>query len=668
MADQTTSWILELVDQITKPIKSIVKSVGKLTDSVDEMSDTVKLNEKDTREALTKSKKYYKELEGQIRDVEKELKDLEKVKKNGDWAEAMEASKAFDKAKERIDRLRKALKGAEEDVDELSDAVKKFDEAAQKWTELATGINQGVELIQKATDGLEFTVDIANLTTQVERMTELTGDALDEFVRRSRNIAGIYDQDAEEIARATNAMTKQNGLSYEENFKLIEEGFKRGANSNGDFLDQLLEYQPFIKQLGLTQSQAIAMIAKSGKDGIYDDKAIDALKEANMALREMGKTQVDALAGIGMKPEDLIGKTPFEAIQMISRQMKGATSQARQLVLTDIFKGAGEDAGLKWADELGNADFDLTKLKSVEEAGAGMKGFFADLSTWAGQAFGNIGIYATEMSPMIQTVSAMIPIVEMLSKVTWIQTIATKAASVAQTIFNAIMNANPIAIVILAIVALIAAIAWVASSTTGWGEAWDHTMNAAKYIFLAWVSMVKANFNLMINGLMIGINKIKEGWYSFKDAVGLGDSSENQKMLEQIRADTEERKESIKQGYAEATDYGIKAAAEMAKAVNSVKWKEEEKEESATPSVNEYATGSPDVLGAIAPDDKKKKGKQGDGLNVGSGSGGIKSITMTLNITNNFSVSKSTNIRNIADQITGHINDRLRDSVINLGG
>ncbi len=670
MADQTTSWILELVDKVTKPIKAIVNSVSGMTEAVEDMTETVRLNERETREALTKAKAHYKELEGQIKDVEKELKELERVKENGDWAEAMEATRAFDRATQRVERLRTALHGAEGDVNELTDAVQEFNERSQQWTDVATGINQGIELIQKATDGLEFTVDIANLTNEVQRMTDLTGKALDEFVKKTRNIAAVYDQEAEEIARATNAMTKQNGGSYEENFKLIEEGFKRGANANGDFIDQLLEYQPFIKQLGLTQSQAIAMIAKSGKEGIYDDKAIDSLKEANMALREMGKSQVDALAGIGMKPDDLVGKTTIEAIQMISKKMKGATSQARQLVLADIFKGAGEDAGLAWADELGNADFDLTKLPSVEQAGAGIKGFFADISTQIGQSFGNLGVFAAEISPIIQTVVGLVATIAMLSKVTWIQTAATKAWAGIQVVFNAIMSANPVAIIILAIIALIAAIAWVANSTTGWGEAWDHVMNAAGFIFDGFVSGVKTAFNTVVNGIMIGINKIKEGWYEFKDAVGIGDSDENQKMLAEIQADTEARKEEIRAGIQETIDYGIKATAEMAAAVGSIKMKpSDEKEEEGAPSVNEYATGSPDVLGKIAPDGKKKKGgKEGDGLNVGSGSGGIKSITMTLNIANNFSVSKGTDIRNIADQITGHINDRLRDSVINLGG
>ncbi|HCY81541.1 MAG TPA: hypothetical protein DHV22_08055, partial [Xanthomarina gelatinilytica] len=471
---------------------------------LNDVTKTVRFTERETKEALTQSKKYYKDLETSINEVEKELKELERVKKSGDWAEQMKASKAFDKAKERLDRLRQALQGADDDVKDLTSQVDKFNQKSEKWTDLATGINQGVELIQKATDGLSFSVDVANLTTQVQRMTDLTGDALDDFVARSRNIAAVYDEDAQQIARAANAMTKQNGGTFEENLALIEEGYKKGANANGDFLDQLKEYQPFIKQLGLDQSQAIALIAKAGKKGIFSDKAIDGLKEGNLSLREMGKTQIDALAGVGLKPEDIVGKTPYEAIKLITSQMKDATPQARQLILADIFKGAGEDAGLEFIEGLGSMDLDITKLPSVEQAGAGIKGFFSDISTWAGQTFGNVGIYAQELSPMIQLVAGAIPIVQSLSKVTWLQTVATKALTIGTKLLGLTILGTPIGWIIAGIAALVGVVVY----------AWNKFEGFREIIFKGWEALklfgtvIKDYVLNRIKGLLTGISGI----------------------------------------------------------------------------------------------------------------------------------------------------------------
>lgn len=659
--DTTTSWILDFVDKITKPVKDVMKSIGKMTDGLEDVSDAVKLSEKDTKIALQKSKEYYKELEKSIKDVEKELKELEKVKKSDSWTEQQKANVAYDKARAKVDNYRKALQGAEADIKDLQDQVDKFSQKSEKWTDLATGINQGVELIQKATDSLDFNVDVQNLSTEVQRMTDLTGDALDEFVRRSRNIAAVYDEDAQEIARAANAMTKQNGGSFEENLKLIEEGYKKGANANGDFIDQLKEYQPFIRQLGLDQSEAIALIAKSGKDGVFSDKAIDSIKEADLSLREMGKAQVAALGGIGIKPEDLVGKTTFDAVKLISTKMQGATAQARQAIIADIFKGAGEDAGSEFIDQLGTMDLDITKIPSVEQAGAGIKGWFSDLSTWAGQAFGNVGVYAQQLSPMVQMVAGAIPIYQALTKATWFQTLATKAAAAQQWLLNIAMDANPIGLLIAGIAALIA---YVAIAINYYDE------------FGAAMIAVLGPLGFLINLVM----SFREHWDSIESAFKAGGIVGALKriglvILDALLKPVQQLLELLSHipGLGSLAGTGAKWIEDFRKQ-NQLIGSDEKSERPAekkqkTSTVNDYLKKKPDVLGPIAPDDKKgKKGKNGDGLNVGSGSNGIKSIVMNLTVNNAFSVTKGENIRNIADQITGHINDRLRDAVINLGG
>lgn len=660
--DTTTSWILDFVDQITKPVKDVMKSVTKMTSGLNDVSDTVKLTEKDTRIALTKSKEYYKDLEKSIQDVEKELKDLEKAKKSDSWTEQQKANAAYDQAKVKVEKYRKALQGAEEDVKDLTDQVDKFDEKAAKWTDLATGINQGIELIQKATDSLDFSVDVQNLTVEVQRMTDLTGDALDEFVRRSRNIAKVYNEDAQDIARAANVMTKQNGGSFEENLKLIEEGYKKGANANGDFIDQLKEYQPFIKQLGLDQSQAIALIAQSGKKGIFSDKAIDSLKEGNLALREMGKTQIDALAGIKMKPEDLIGKTPVDAMKLIVSQMKDKSVQARQMILTDIFKGAGEDAGLAFIEGIATMDLDINNLPSVEQAGAGIKGFFADISTWAGQSFGSVGIYAQELSPMFQILAGAIPVYQALTKVTWLQNIATTALGATQKMLNALFVTSPIGWIVVGIGLLIAAIS----------ICWEKFEGFRLVVFKGWEAIklfgtvIKEYVLDRIKGLLSGITGLGKALMHFfngdwKDAWETGKQSVSDIMGYGAGADAATK---FKDGWSGAMSTGQtnsdvytanKKAGETSKPNNSI---------------NDYLKGTPDVLGEVVdPTKKKGKGKgESDGINVGSGSNGIKSIVMNLTVNNTFSVGKGENIRNIADQITSHINDRLRDSVVNLGG
>lgn len=130
-------------------------------------------------------------------------------------------------------------------------------------------------------------------------------------------------------------------------------------------------------------------------------------------------------------------------------------------------------------------------------------------------------------------------------------------------IFNALMLVNPITWVILGIMALIMIIGMVVKYTNGWGDSWRHVVNGAKLLWQAYTEYVKANFNTVVQVLMLGINKIKLGWYEFKESVGMGDSAENQKMIAQINADVEARKKSIVDGYKKMIDSAKMATQEF---------------------------------------------------------------------------------------------------------
>ena len=149
---------------------------------------------------------------------------------------------------------------------------------------------------------------------------------------------------------------------------------------------------------------------------------------------------------------------------------------------------------------------------------------------------------------------------------------ATSLWQAAQWLLNVALTANPVGIVIAAIVALIALIAYLIIKIDGWGEAWQHTVNGAKLVFQAYTEFVKANFNTMVQAVMVGINTIKEGWYSFKSTLGIGDSSETESILSQIRADTEARKKSVGEGYKKAWDLSKQAGQSFVNAAGSLKW------------------------------------------------------------------------------------------------
>ena len=114
--------------------------------------------------------------------------------------------------------------------------------------------------------------------------------------------------------------------------------------------------------------------------------------------------------------------------------------------------------------------------------------------------------------------------------------------------------------IIAAVIGLIAVIGYVCYKVQGWGTLWDGTVGFMKHSFLGFVESVKLYFSTMINGLMIGLDKIKLGWYKFKEAVGLGDSAENQAAIARINADIENRQQAIIEGAKRVADHAASRA------------------------------------------------------------------------------------------------------------
>lgn len=130
-------------------------------------------------------------------------------------------------------------------------------------------------------------------------------------------------------------------------------------------------------------------------------------------------------------------------------------------------------------------------------------------------------------------------------------------------LLNLAMSLSPITWIVTGIMLLIGVIGLVTKYTSGWGKSWKHTVAGAKLLWQSYTEYVKANFNTLVQGLMIGINKIKLGWYKFKEAIGIGDSSKNKALIAGINADVERRKESILEGNKKMADSAVKAINEF---------------------------------------------------------------------------------------------------------
>jgi len=167
--------------------------------------------------------------------------------------------------------------------------------------------------------------------------------------------AKTYEKSFEEIAKTADSLAASYGISISKANDIIAKGLAQGGAGNEQFLEQISEYDVQFQQLGFTAEESLAVIQKGFEEGVQTDKLPDAIKEVGISLRDISKAGRDVL-------EDSFGKaftdellkgikdgsiTTKDALTQIGNESKkvGLDLEQQQKITSDLFRGAGEDAG-----------------------------------------------------------------------------------------------------------------------------------------------------------------------------------------------------------------------------------------------------------------------------------------------------------------------------------
>lgn len=217
----------------------------------------------------------------------------------------------------------------------------------------------------------DYNAGLVEATRLTQQFTGKSGDDLKAFRNEVQAVADSFNADFRETLIATNALSKQFGISANEALQLVKDGFLAGGDANGEFLDTLKEYPAYFKEAGISADQFVAIVTQTNKMGIFSDKGVDAIKEANLRLREMTTATAAALDGIGISSEQVQKdlqtgtKTTFDVIQDVSAKLAELPDNAAKVgaAIADIFGGPGEDAGLQYLRTLKDISTNMDEVK-----------------------------------------------------------------------------------------------------------------------------------------------------------------------------------------------------------------------------------------------------------------------------------------------------------------
>jgi phage-related minor tail protein len=299
-----------------------------------------------------------------------------------------------------------------------------------------------------------------------------------------------------EVAASTEAAAAlvKNGLAKdsEEAFDLIARGFQDGANKADDFLETITEYSPQFAKLGLDGGEAFTLLSAGIKAGARDtDVLADALKEFSLRSIDGSKLTSDGFKALGIDAK--------QASADIAAGGDGAqialqkTLRALNKIKDPIAQNAAGVAlfGTQWEDTLrvilptlATTSLETESVAgSIDQMTAAMGGtgkarvetLRREFDAWvqsqiAGQgvsstavaAIGSFGPAALGAAGSLGAMVSGLAALNIGAAVARVGQLAASAATAvwtgAQWLLNVALTANPIGLVILAIVAIVAAI------------------------------------------------------------------------------------------------------------------------------------------------------------------------------------------------------------------
>lgn len=370
--------------------------------------------------------------------------------------------------------------------------------------------NQVMKNIYNANYGESFE-DVANaISIAQQELYEFTPDQIEEVTESAFALRDVFGIEITDSIRATKALITNFGTTSEEAMNLLTLGFQNGLNYSDEFIDNINEYSVQFNKLGLS-AEDMFNIFQSGSDaGAWNlDKIGDAVKEFSIRAIDGSQTTADGFKALGMDADIMAqkfasgGDTARSAFYEVIKALGEMDDPVAQSIAgVNLFGTMWEDLGPQVVTQLGSIQgmYDKTvdsmeTMKDVKyddlgsmleglkrsvsgvalEIGnalmptiqsiigkiSGLVNWFSNLSENGKKVVLTIAGIAMAIGPVITAIGALIETGKKIKTiVTLIKSwnVVTKLMTVAQGALNAVMNMNPISLIVIAIVALIAII------------------------------------------------------------------------------------------------------------------------------------------------------------------------------------------------------------------
>lgn len=365
---------------------------------------------------------------------------------------AEKASKKTQAAQKSIKSFESAAKNAGSGVSGLTNAVRNLAGAylslqgLRNVLNLSDTISQTTARIDMMNDGLQTTEELTNMIYAAAQRSRASYTGMADMVGKLGNLAGNAFDSSQELVAFAEQLNKQIALSgasaasADAAILQLTQGLSSGA-LRGEELNSVLEQTPMVAKtiadyLGMTTGEMRELASEGGLTAeVVKNALLSAADETNAKFAQLPMT---------------FGQT--------MTQLQNYAIQAFQPVLQQI------------SDFINSPAFEQIKVQLASTINA-----VASFASQALTLIGNLITWISENWSVIQPILAGV----VAGFIAW--KIATLAIAAAQAVLNLVLYASPLTWIVMAIVAIVAAIAYWISAIGGLQVAWLIVVDAVLY-------------------------------------------------------------------------------------------------------------------------------------------------------------------------------------------
>lgn len=213
--------------------------------------------------------------------------------------------------------------------------------------------------------------DVGQSVSTVQKYLNGTGEDIQKATENALAFRDVFGAEVSESMRSVDALMKNFGVSSNEAFNLIAQGYQNNLDFSGELIDSINEYSVHFQKVGVDAETMFAMIAAGAENGAWNvDKIGDAVKEFGIRAIDGSKTTQEGFKAIGLNADEMArkfgagGNEAKEAFGEVINALKSMDDPLKMNAAgVNLFGTMWEDLGADVVTNLNDIEngFDMTK-------------------------------------------------------------------------------------------------------------------------------------------------------------------------------------------------------------------------------------------------------------------------------------------------------------------